>query len=219
MYRFSPQVADDPLVPGRSPLCPAAGFRTVAGAIEAGPQPRAPRLETVRLVLRGYCVADRNDHAELMGAPESFLYSNRPPLDDSEAWTRLLRHVGHWALTGWGMFAVVDKESGRTVGQAGFEDFHRGLGSRFDRVPEASWTIARWAWGRGYATEAAAAILAWMEERFGAERTVCLIHAGNIASLRVAEKIGYRIFAVQNYRDYPAFLFERRREAPQLRLA
>ena len=211
MYRFSPQVADDPAgnAPGRSPLFRAAS----AAAIEAGPQPRAPRLETARLVLRGYRADDAHDHAELMRAPESFLYSSRSPLDESEAWTRLLRHVGHWAATGWGMFAIEEKESGHTVGQAGFEDFHRGLGSRFDRVPEASWTIASWAWRRGYATEAAAAILAWMEERFATDRTVCVIHAGNIASLRVAEKLGYRSFAARPYRGYPAFLLERGREA------
>ena len=216
MYRFSTQVADDPAgyAPGRSPLFPAV--ESAAAAIEAGPQHCTPRLETARLVLRGYRAADADDHAELMGAPESFLYSNRSPLDESEAWTRLLRHVGHWAMTGWGMFAIEDKRSGRLIGQAGFEDFHRGLGSRFDGVPEASWTIASPAWGCGYAAEAAAAILAWMEERFATDRTVCLIHAGNSASLRVAAKLGYRSFAIRNYRNYPAFLFERGRDASWL---
>ena len=74
----------------------------------------------------------------------------------------------------------------------------------------ASWTIASWAQGRGYATEAAAGALAWLEAQRRPGRTVCLIHAENAPSLRVAAKLGYRAFAEREYRGYPALLFERR---------
>ena len=173
---------------------------------------RGIRIESERLTLRVLGLDDFEDYAALLADPDSFRFSERGPMTGDEAWTRLLRHVGHWASMGWGMFGVVEKETGRFVGEAGLGDFRRGLGPNYDRVPEAGWTVARWAQGRGYATEAMAAAIAWMEETFGTERSVCLIHADNVASLRVADKLGYARFGETTYRDYPALLFERMRD-------
>lgn len=167
------------------------------------------RLLTERLVLRPPCDFDFDDYAAMSADPETFRFSERGPMSGDEAWTRLLRHAGHWALMGYGLFIVEEKRSGRFVGEAGFGDFRRDLGDWFDALPEASWTIVPSAQGRGYATEAAGAALAWIEQRLGARRTVCLIHGGNGASLRVAAKLGYAAFAQTVYRGYPALLHER----------
>lgn len=172
-------------------------------------QPRGIRIETERLVLRVLGLEDFDDYAAVSADPATFRFSERGPMSSDEAWTRLLRHVGHWALMGWGLFAVEEKATGRFVGEAGLGDFRRGLGSHYDGVPEAAWTIAPWAQGHGYATEAMAAALAWVEQRLGAERSVCLIHVDNAASRRVADKLGYKAFAECTYRGYDALLFER----------
>jgi RimJ/RimL family protein N-acetyltransferase len=181
------------------------------GRLEGGMdlQPRGIRIETERLVLRILRLEDFEDYAAVAADPATFRYSERGPMTSDESWTRLLRHVGHWALLGWGLFAIEEKATGRFVGEAGLGEFRRGFGPHYDGVPEAGWTIARWAQGRGYATEAMAGALAWIEQRLGAERTVCLIHVDNKASIRVAEKLGYNSFADCNYRGYDALLFER----------
>lgn len=170
------------------------------------------RIETDRLVLRSFDAGDFEDYFAVSADPETFRFSQRGPMSSDEAWTRLLRQVGHWSLMGYGPFAVEEKASGRFVGEAGLADFRRRLGPTFDGFPEASWTIARWAQGRGYATEAAEAALAWMEKRFGTQRSVCLIHAQNEASLHVARKLGYVAYAERTYRGYPALLHERSRD-------
>lgn len=177
----------------------------------AAPRPtgRDVRIETERLVLRPMRFEDFNDHAEMMADPDKFRFSERGPMSCDEAWTRLLRNVGHWSLLGYGPFAIEEKASGRYVGEAGLSDFRRDLGESFDGVPEASWSIVTWAQGRGYATEAAAAAHAWMGVRVDASRTVCLIHSQNRASVRVAQKLGYTSFAERSYRGYSAVLFER----------
>ena len=111
---------------------------------------------------------------------------------------------------------------GRFVGEAGLAHFRRQLGASFDAVPEGSWTIARWAQNRGYATEAAAAALAWMEGRFGTTRTVCMIHVQNAASLQVARKLGYEPTGECMYRGYRALLHRRegpRRQTPPLEIS
>lgn len=174
-------------------------------------EPNATRIETDRLVLRVLAERDYDDYAALLADPESFRYSERGPMSGDEAWTRLLRQVGHWALKGYGLFAVEEKATGRFVGEAGLGDFRRRLGEDFDPWPEAAWTIHPAAWGRGYATEAAAAALAWIEGKTGAARSVCLIHAANAPSLRVAAKLGYAPFGERVYRGYPAILHERLR--------
>lgn len=166
-------------------------------------------LETDRLILRVHGARHFEPYSEISADPETFRFSDRGPMSGDEAWTRLLRNVGHWSLLGYGLFAIEEKHSGRFVGEAGFGDFRRQLGERFDRCPEGAWTIAGWAQGQGYATEAAAVALRWMEMQLDVRRTVCLIHSRNEASIRVARKLGYVAFEERVYKGYPALLFER----------
>ena len=173
-------------------------------------------VETERLVLRVPETRDFTPYAEMSADAETFRYSDRGPMSSDEAWSRLLRHAGHWSLLGHGVFMIEDKESGRFAGECGFGDFKREMGPDFDGTPEGAWSIAPWARGRGYATEAAAGALRWIEEVVGAERTVCLVHSENLVSIRVAEKLGYRAFREGVYRGNRSLLFERFRiGAPQ----
>ena len=170
------------------------------------------RVETDRLVLRVLTLGDFDDYFGVCADPRTFRFSERSGgMTADEAWSRLLRQVGHWTLLGHGFFAIEEKASGRFAGEAGLGDFKRGLGPAFDGVPEAGWTIAGWAQGQGYATEAVSAALAWMEARFGTERTVCLVHVENSVSLHLAAKLGYVPFGTCEYRGYPALIHERLR--------
>jgi RimJ/RimL family protein N-acetyltransferase len=63
--------------------------------------------------------------------------------------------------------------------------------------------------GKGYATEALAAVLVWGDARFSDPRTICLIHPDNAASLRVAQKCGFREWQRATYRNEPTIVFER----------
>jgi RimJ/RimL family protein N-acetyltransferase len=175
-------------------------------------------IETDRLRLRRYEAGHFTALAELTALPETFQYSERGPMSSEEAWSRLLRHIGHWAVMGFGFFAIEEKIGGRFVGEAGLNDFQRGLGPDFDGVPEIGWTITPSAQKRGYATEAAEAVLAWMEERFDSARVVCLIHLANAASLRVAEKLGFVQQGECIYRGYPAVRLERWRSPAEPRV-
>jgi RimJ/RimL family protein N-acetyltransferase len=85
---------------------------------------------------------------------------------------------------------VREKASGRFVGDLGFADFHRVTEPTIFGVPEAGWVLAAWAHGKGYATEALTAGLAWLDSQ-PHPRSVCIIDPENTASVRVASKIGY----------------------------
>ena len=106
---------------------------------------------------------------------------------------RLLRYRGLWPLLGYGYWAVREKGSGAFVGDLGFADFHRALEPPIDGMPEAGWAFVRSAHGQGFATEALKAALNWLDGTDRHKRSVCLIAPGNRASIRVAEKAGYRL--------------------------
>ena len=63
--------------------------------------------------------------------------------------------------------------------------------------------------GRGYATEAVSAVLAWGDAELGRRQTVCLISPDNLPSLRVAAKAGYREQQRTTYKGQPTIIFER----------
>jgi RimJ/RimL family protein N-acetyltransferase len=169
----------------------------------------APLLETERLRLRGHRLADFEACCTLGCDPASVHFIFQKPLTPEEVWARLLRFAGHWTLLDYGLFVIEERSSGRMVGEVGLADFHRGLGSDFDGVPEFAWVLSSDCHGKGYATEAASAALAWMENRFAPPRTVCIIDPANHPSLRVAEKLGFRAFGEVDYKGKPVIKLER----------
>lgn len=168
-----------------------------------------PALDTERLLLRGHRREDLADCAAMWGDPAVTRYIGGRPSTREEVWARLLRYVGHWALLGFGYWVVVDKASGRFVGEVGFADFQREIDPPLGDAPEIGWALAPWAHGRGFATEAVRAAVAWGEARFGARRTVCLISPENLASIRVAQKCGYAESGRTHYKGEPTLLFSR----------
>jgi RimJ/RimL family protein N-acetyltransferase len=167
-------------------------------------------LQTPRLSLRPHRADDLDDYAAMWAEPEVVRYVGGRPSSRQESWARLLRQVGHWQLLGFGYWILKDRESGRLVGEAGFANFERDLEPPLGDAPEAGWIIATWAHGRGYATEATRAILAWGDDRFRGERSVCIIDPANAASLRVAEKCGFTETHRTSYVGDPIIVMERR---------
>jgi|SRR6476661_2992129 len=177
--------------------------------LAAVPLHPVPVLETERLRLRGYYLADFDAHLAMCQEPDFYRYLSPGPMPPEDVWAKFLRTIGHWTLLGYGFWAVEEKASGRYVGSIGFADFKRGLDARMDGVPEIGWVLAPAAHGKGYASEAVRAALAWGDAHFGGARTVCIIDPDNQASLGVAAKFGYYEFARSTYKDNPIVLLER----------
>jgi RimJ/RimL family protein N-acetyltransferase len=174
----------------------------------------ARRLETERLVLTVHEAHDFEDLAAMWADPEVVRHIGGTPSSREASWHRLLRYAGHWALTGYGYFAMRERHSGRYVGDIGLADFRRDLVPAVDGGPEAGWALATWAHGRGLATEALTAVLAWADARLAAPATMCLIDVGHAASRRVAEKCGFREWMAATYHGEVVTLFRRARGGP-----
>lgn len=168
-----------------------------------------PTIETERLRLRGHRAEDL-PHCAAMWAEEGVTrFIGGKPLTEEETWLRLLRHVGHWTLLGFGYWVVEDKATGRFLGEAGLAEFHREIVPSIVGTPEAGWVFATAAHGNGYASEAMQAILAWGRTRFGNTRTVCLIGPENTASLRLAAKLGFEEQGRTSFRGGPTIMLSR----------
>ncbi|HEX5870568.1 MAG TPA: GNAT family protein, partial [Longimicrobium sp.] len=102
-------------------------------------------------------------------------------------------------------------DTGRFVGDMGLADFRREVTPPLGDAPEAGWVLAPWAHGRGFATEAVRAVLAWADAHLAAPRTVCLIAPENAASLHVAEKCGFREYARGTYKGEESIILQRDR--------
>jgi RimJ/RimL family protein N-acetyltransferase len=170
---------------------------------------QVPVIETARLKLRGHRLDDFIPCAAMWADPAVTRHIGGRPFTEEESWTRLLRYVGHWALLGFGYWVVEDKAIGSFAGEIGFADYKRNLEPSLEGVPEIGWVLAPQAQGRGYATEAARAVIAWGDAHLGSSRTACIVHPDNLPSIRVAEKCGYRESLRTTYRGQPTTLFLR----------
>ena len=158
--------------------CPYPGLAALASGHE---------LETPRLVLRQFEERDLDPLAAMYGDPETMRHlGTGATASREETWRAIAGILGHWLLRGYGMWAVVERETGSMVGRVGFINPEGWPGF------ELGWVIERTRWGRGYAPEAAAVALRYAHETLRQERVISLIRPLNKASIRVAEKIGER---------------------------
>jgi RimJ/RimL family protein N-acetyltransferase len=127
---------------------------------------------------------------------------------------RILRYAGLWSLLGYGYWAVEERASSKFVGDVGLADFHRELIPSIDGIPEAGWVLDPAFYGRGYATEALRAALAWADVNVSSDRTACIVAPENGASIRVAEKTGYVEAARTTYHGAPTILLMRPKVSP-----
>ncbi len=144
-----------------------------------------PTLRSARLTLRAFCARDLPAYAALLGDPDvaRFLGTGQAR-NEAESWEAMARALGHWALRGYGLFAL--EHAGDCIGHAGI------LHPPSWPQPELAYAVAPAAQGRGLATEAASAVRAWARSALGISDLVSFIRASNAASIAVARKLGAR---------------------------
>jgi RimJ/RimL family protein N-acetyltransferase len=135
--------------------------------------------------LRQWRESDLDAYAAMTADPEVMRYlGDGAPVDRLGAWRQLAMFIGHWAMRGYGHWAIELRETGEFIGRAG--------PWRPDGWPalEIGWAIATPHQGRGYATEAGRVALRTAWEVLGADRVISLIRPGNEPSTAVARKLG-----------------------------
>lgn len=153
----------------------------------------APTLTTQRLTLAPLSLDHWEPYAVAWADARMTAFIGGKPRARQESWVKFTQAAGLWSLLGFGYWAFLDRATGAFLGNGGLARFERGI-PELDGYPEAGWAFVPDAWGRGLATEAIAAVLEWADTALQAE-VRCIIDPGNIASQKVAAKLGFQHFA------------------------
>jgi len=177
-----------------------------------------PIVETPYLRLRPHRREDFPACIALWADPYVTRYIGGRPLAREEVWARFLRYSGSWHWLGFGYWAVEELSSGQFIGELGYAQNERTfdpplalLDGGGQTIPEIGWVLAPQFHGKGYATEAVLAALAWGDAHVAASGSFCIIHPEHSASIRVAQKCGFVEFARPFYQTEPTILFTRDR--------
>ncbi len=140
-----------------------------------------PAIEPRRLVLKGPEPDDYPDFKATFTSYRARFMGG--PLNAYESWMLYAAEIGHWAIRGYGMWMIHDKNTDETYGMAG--------GWKPAKWPEAelAWVIWPGAQGKGYALEATHAARSYFYKN-GWDGAVSYIDAKNLDSIRLAERLG-----------------------------
>jgi len=141
------------------------------------------RIETERLLLRLPRIEDFERYAQLQADEEATRHLGGVQPRHA-AWRKFLQMPGAWMLQGFGMFSIVERDTGLWLGQLGPWKPDGWPGN------EVGYAFHPDAWGKGYAVEAAVAAIDWAFANLGWDEVIHCIAPDNVASQKVALKLG-----------------------------
>jgi len=140
---------------------------------------------------------------KLNSDPEVIKYADTPARDMEEARERLEQGpLSDYEKYGYGRFAVELKETGKVIGFCGIKYL-----PEID-LPEVGFRYLKEYWGRGIGTEAAKTCVEFAREDLNIKKLIALIIPENIASIKVAEKLGMSRGPLIHIYDMDAYQYE-----------
>lgn len=158
-------------------------------------------LETERLNLRTFREEDWKDLHHYYSDEICMKYTIGRALTEGETWRTVASMIGHWQLRGYGPYAVEEKTTERVAGIVGLwypNDWPE---------PEIKWGLAPYAWGKGYATEAARAVKNMAFDTIENCKLISLILADNKKSIKVATALGAKLEKEIIFRDKDCLIY------------
>jgi len=138
-------------------------------------------LTTERLILRRFTPQDEEVYADIITSPNVYRYLGTGQAIPREATSRMIMsHESSWGH-GLGIYAVVEKVSGKLIGHCGVRGLPCGR-------KEILYAYSEDAWGKGYATEAGKAVLKAHEMR----PLIGVSYPENHGSVAVLKKLGFK---------------------------
>lgn len=155
----------------------------VADCASEMPGTKSFPIETSRLLIRPIRLDDLDKLAEIVADAKVMRYiGNGSPLDRDQTEAYIRKTMRSEEENGYSRYAVCLRDSEILIGVCGFMDFRGEV--------DFGWRYARAFWGKGFATEAARAVLDYGVRSIGLRRIVCQAYTENRASIRVIEKLG-----------------------------
>ena len=164
-------------------------------------------LETDRLRLSLWSPEDFTRFKPIATDPEVVRYvSAGVPYTDERIQEFIDRQIKHWRLRKYCMWALERKTDSRLIGFCGLQPW------RDSGEVEIGWWLAKDCWRQGLATEAARVVLSHGLNKVGLHRIIAVIHIENVASQRVAEKLGFAREKTSRLDGFPIYVYANARE-------
>ncbi len=151
--------------------------------------------ETSRVIIRYFCVEDIPEITPILTNPEVMKYSLSGVLTNAQTKNFINKMLTRYATEGYGYYAVIYRENKQLIGYCGL----LLCSIEGEKQVEIGYRLAPNYWGRGLATEAAKAVRDYAFKKFNLDCLICLIQPKNIASIKVAEKIGMKFDRAYNF--------------------
>ncbi|MBV9389989.1 MAG: GNAT family N-acetyltransferase [Chroococcidiopsidaceae cyanobacterium CP_BM_ER_R8_30] len=146
------------------------------------------QLETQRLILREFQREEFRQLAPILADPQVMKFSPTGVLSVSQTQEKIESFISSYAKYGFGKWAVIFKESDELIGYCGIAV--ETIDNREEK--EIGYRLAPRVWGKGLATEAAAAALQYGFIQFRLPYMLNVVERANTASIRVLEKLGMK---------------------------
>lgn len=168
------------------------------------------KIETSRLYVRPYEEADLRDALAVLGDRETMSFY--PQVYSEEQVAAMIRQsIETHRRYGYGRFAVIDKLSGEFIGDCGITI--QDIDGKEEH--EVGYRIDKSRWGRGYALEAAAAVVKYGFEVLALSRLCSYMASDHRQSRRIAEKLGMTLekqYRNSRNRDFLTCVYEIHRD-------
>ena len=151
-------------------------------------------IETERLILREYTQDDFKELYEILSDPVTMQHYPKP-YDEAGTKRWLDWSLNNYATYGFGLWAVVLKETGAFIGDCGLT--MQPIDGQ--QLPEIGYHIHKDHWRRGYAKEAAKAVRDWAFENRNFDTLYSYMHHTNVASYSTAQAVGMQ--RIKEYTD------------------
>jgi RimJ/RimL family protein N-acetyltransferase len=172
-----------------------------------------PVLETPRLYLATWKPEDWREFHRIAGDPLVMRF-----IGDGRPWTEertrefVTEQIRGMYARGFCLWKLLDQATGCLIGQCGFQLGEHPEGAAEEI--EMAWWLAPAFWGLGLATEAAQAALDYGFRVLHLDRVVAVAYEENVASIRVMEKLAFRLAERFRENDRPAVKYVLYRSAP-----
>lgn len=164
-------------------------------------------LETERLMIREWRVSDRDCYFMLskdigyhiFSLPGQFLVKN-----ETDALEKIRKKQALFEQCSLGKFPIFEKITGQFIGTCGLEPYQL----EGQHEIELGYRLLLKHWGKGYATEAANAVLKYGFSQLKLPKIIAFAMLQNSQSLKIIEKLGFRFLKTFEHADLPHQLYE-----------
>jgi RimJ/RimL family protein N-acetyltransferase len=158
-------------------------------------------LMTERLLLKEFELSDANEMFDLNSDTDVIKFTGDKPFKNIEEAQALITNYDQYEKYKMGRWTVLAKQTNEYLGWCGLK-YHEDV-----KEVDIGFRFHQKYWGRGYATESAAACLKYGFENLNLNRIIGRVLKENMASIKVLEKIGMKLEKEELLHDAPGLIY------------